>query len=240
MDRKEVETEEKKHAISLENISFRYPGTEEKALDGVTCTFDRGNVYCLRGPNGSGKSTLFRILLGLDFPTAGHYFLEGEEVTERKMQNRGFSARLHSRIGYLFQETEVQLFTASVEEEISFGLLQKGLSRDEVREKTDAFIRAFDLDQVRHRAPFHLSGGEKKRTALAAVCAMEPDIFILDEPMAGLDEAGQDWMLDFIRREKKENRLFVIATHSRVFSDAVSDRVLYLNRYHRLEPEKQS
>lgn len=222
------------HIIELQSVSFSYPGETAKALDKVTISFDQGKCYCVAGPNGCGKSTLFRILLGLDFPTEGHYFLEGEEVTAKKMREDAFSSLLHRKIGFLFQNSEIQLFTRSVEDELAFGLEQLGLSSDEIRKRVDYYISVFGLEEVRKRAPFNISGGEKKRTALAAVCAMEPDVFVMDEPLSGLDEDGQRWMTDFILSSKSEDRLFIIATHNSGLVDAVADEVIHMNKYHQV------
>lgn len=230
------------HLIELQSISFRYPSESAVALDGITASFDRGNCYCIAGPNGCGKSTLFRILLGLDFPTEGHYYLDGEEVTAQSMKKEAFSSSLHRRIGFLFQNSEVQLFTRSVEDEIAFGLGQLGMQPEAVRERTDHYIGLFELSQIRHRAPFTLSGGEKKRTALAAVCAMEPEVLVMDEPLAGLDEDGQQWMTGFIRSLRDDGKLFIIATHSPAFAASVADEVIHMNKYHRIasiEPVKE-
>lgn len=227
-------------AIELQNVSFSYPGEEEKALDAVTVSFERGKCYCITGPNGCGKSTLFRILLGLDFATEGHYYLDGQEITEKSMKNDAFANALHKKIGFLFQDSEVQLFTRSVEDEIAFGLEQMGLDDAEITERVNHYISIFRLEHIRHRAPFNISGGEKKRTALAAVCAMEPEIFIMDEPLAGLDEDGQKWITDFIRESRDENRLFIISTHNKEYSDAIADEIIQMNRYHQIAADQKS
>lgn len=218
----------------MKNVSFTYPGEQNRALDDISVCFKNGTCYCLTGPNGCGKSTLFRILLGLDYPTAGRYLLEGEEVTAEKMRNADFSSFLHRKIGFLFQNSEVQLFTRSVEDEIAFGLEQIGFSDAEIQKRTNRCIADFGLEEVRHRAPFNISGGEKKRTALAAVCAMEPEIFVMDEPLSGLDEDGQQWMTDFILSAGKTDRMFIIATHNKDLVAAVADDVIVMDKHHHI------
>lgn len=225
---------DKQHTIELKNVSFSYPGELAPALDKISIAFDMGKCYCIEGPNGCGKSTLFRILLGLDFPTEGHYMLNGEEVTQRKMQDDAFSSSLHRKIGFLFQNSEVQLFTSSVEDEIAFGLEQLGLPQEEILSKTDHFISLFQLESIRRKAPFNISGGEKKRTALAAVFAMDPEILVMDEPLSGLDEDGQQWMTEFILSSRNEGKLFIIATHHHEFADSVADEIIHMNKHHRI------
>lgn len=219
--------------IELRNITYKYPdGT--LALDDVSYEFEAGKCYCLRGPNGSGKSTLFRILNGLAVPSSGRYIFNGEEITAEKLRDRAFAAKFHMKVGYIFQNSDIQLFNRSVEDEVSFGLYQMGLPEDEVRERTDKYIKLLELDEFRRRAPFNLSGGEKKRTALAAILAMDPPVLIMDEPLAGLDEDGQLWVTGFLERLKAPDRLMIIATHNSELEDILADETVKLSKHHRL------
>ncbi|MGI6051686.1 MAG: energy-coupling factor ABC transporter ATP-binding protein [Bilifractor sp.] len=220
--------------IELQHISFQYKNAGTPALDDVSFLFKDGQCYCLEGPNGCGKSTLFRILLGLDFADSGRYLFDGREITAKAMKSETFSSDFHRRIGFLFQDSEIQLFTDSVEDEIAFGLEQLGLPDEEIHDTTEHYLEMFGLDGVRDRAPFALSGGEKKRTALAAVCAMNPDVLILDEPLAGLDEDGQQWLTDFFKKLKKEHHLIIIATHNRAFANEIADVHVYMDKRHRI------
>ena len=219
--------------IQLHDISYHYPdGTP--GLSHADLTLEKGECCVLTGPTGCGKSTLFRILNGLAFPQSGSYLLDGQPVTEGYLRSRSNAAAFHRRIGYLFQNSEAQLFTRSVEDEIAFGLWQLDLPEEEVHARTEKYLRMLSLENMRHRAPFHLSGGEKKRCALAAVLAMEPEVLILDEPLGGLDEEGQQWISDCIRSLKGPGRLILLATHSRSLADSIADRRLTMDRDHRL------
>ncbi len=219
--------------IELKNVTYKYyDGT--LALDNINLKLTAGECYCLTGPNGSGKSTLFRILNGLSFPTKGKYIFDGTEITEKYLHNKKNAVAFHSRIGYLFQNSETQLFTRSVEDEIAFGLYQLELPEDEVHKRTEHFLEALSLSDMRHRAPFNLSGGEKKRCALAAVLAMEPDVLILDEPLNGLDEDGEKFVLECIRNLKSPDRLIIVASHNSQFVEEISDETIRLDKDHHI------
>lgn len=218
--------------IDLKNVTFSYE--EGKALDDISYTFEDGKCYVIEGPNGCGKSTLFRILNGLSFATEGTYFFNGEEITEKKMKNASFAKNFHRQVGYLFQNSETQLFTRSVEDEVAFGLYQLGYEESEVKRRTDAWLEKLHLEHLRKRTPFTLSGGEKKRCALAAVLAMEPQTLIMDEPIAGLDEDGQNWIMKFISSLKDENRLMIIATHDRLLTEKTADIRVVMDKNHHI------
>lgn len=220
--------------LKLEHVSFSYPNGEGKALDDISFEFEMGKCYCLEGPNGCGKSTLFRILLGLDFPDEGTYTAFGEEITAVKMKKPAFAAQLHRRIGFIFQNSEIQLFTGCVAEELAFGLEQMHLPEEKINEKVSRYLKRFDLEHLRSRAPFALSGGEKKRTALASVLIMEPEVLVMDEPLAGLDEEGMEWVTEFILEEKKPDRLMIVATHNRELADRIADVHVRMDKNHRI------
>lgn len=218
--------------IELKDITFAYD--KNKVLDDISISFQDGKCYVIEGPNGCGKSTLFRILNGLTFPDSGSYLFDGNEVTEKKLRDKKISSDFHKQIGYVFQNSETQLFTRSVEDEIAFGLYQLGYDDKEVKNRTEKYMDLLQITTLRERAPFSLSGGEKKRCALAAVLAMEPKVLIMDEPISGLDEDGQNWIISFIQELKKEDRLIIIATHDKQLSDAVSDEIIHMDKYHHI------
>jgi cobalt/nickel transport system ATP-binding protein len=218
--------------IQLEHIDYDYQ--EIPALRDITYTFEMGKCYCLEGPNGCGKSTLFRILNGLAFPTNGRYLLDGEAITEKRLRDDAFAKAFHARIGYVFQNSEVQLFCKNVEDEIAFGLFQLGLPEDAIQERVEKYINLLNLAPLRKRTPYNLSGGEKKRVALGAVLAMDPPILMLDEPLSGLDEDGQQWITDFIASLKSTGKLIIISTHNRELAERLADVHVRMDKSHRI------
>ncbi len=217
--------------IRLENISYKYDSGI--VLDDISYEFQMGKCYSIIGPNGCGKSTLFRVLNGLSFPTKGRFIFDGTVIDERYLKDEQNAREFHRRIGYVFQDSEVQLFTRSVEDEIAFGLFQLGLDEKEVEERVEYYLELLEIEDLRYRAPFNLSGGEKKRVALAAIFAMKPEVLILDEPLAGLDEDGQKFITDFIIKQKSADKLIIISTHNRELAEAVSDEVVHMDKNHK-------
>ncbi len=222
--------------IELKGICFAYQG--EIALRYVTFDVFRGETVILQGPNGCGKSTLIRLLNGIIYPEQGTYRFEGDEISEKTLKNSIFSKKFHQKIGYVFQNPDVQLFCASLEEEIAFGPRQMGLDEDEVRRRTDDVIRLTGLDHLRERAPYHLSGGEKKKAALACVLSMNPEVLILDEPLAGLDRRTQTWLTDFLLQLKAAGKTMVIATHDEELAKTLGDRYIIFDDDHRATEQK--
>lgn len=228
--------------IRLRDVSYHYPsergrGQGALSLSHVDLSLYPGHTYVITGPNGCGKSTLFRILAGLSFPASGSYLFQGTEITGKKMEDRGFSRDFYKKLGFLFQNSETQLFCKTVREEVAFGLFQLGLDRKQLQNRTQQYMDMLQISSLADRAPFHLSGGEKKRVALAAVLAMQPQVLILDEPEAGLDEEGEEWVMHFLDGLNSQGRLIVIATHSKALAGIVHGEQIRMNRQHMIEKD---
>ena len=172
--------------ITLEKVCFAYE--HEVALRYVNLQIEKGDSVVIQGPNGCGKSTLIRLLNGIIYPSEGHYFYNDHEITEKALKDRQFAKWFHQQMGYVFQNADTQLFCGSVEEEIAFGPVQMGLSETEIRQRTEDCLQLFGIEKLRERPPYHLSGGEKRKVSLACILSLNPEVLILDEPLAGLDE----------------------------------------------------
>ena len=168
------------------------------ALDGVSLTVRRGEKLALLGANGCGKSTLLKVLDGLVFPTRGSYTAFGSPVTEDTLEDEQMNAGFRSRVGFVFQNSDAQVFSPTVREELAFGPLQLGLTAGEARARVDDVLAMLDIADLAERAPFQLSGGQKKRVAIGTVLVMNPDVLMFDEPTAGLDPRTAEWLTGLI------------------------------------------
>ncbi|MBQ6496036.1 MAG: ABC transporter ATP-binding protein [Firmicutes bacterium] len=200
--------------IELNNITFRYNNDETPVLEDFSMSVVRGSCVIVEGDNGSGKTTLFRILTGLSFPEKGSYIFDGAEITKNYLKDNEMSKLFHKKIGFLFQSPDVMLFNPRVYDEIAFGPRQMGLSDQEVEARVEDCLEIFGLRELTDKAPYHLSGGQKKKVALASVMSLNPDVLILDEPYAGLDKKTQNWLTQFLKELKAAGKTLLIATHS--------------------------
>ena len=153
--------------FELTEVAFHYP--ESLALDRVTLSIHEGERIAVLGANGSGKSTLLRVLAGLCFPERGHVAFCGQALTERALAEESFLRQFRRRVGVVFQNPDVQLFNATVFDEVAFGPMQLGWSKAEILDRVNAACEEMEIGHLKHRAPHRLSGGEKKRVALASV-----------------------------------------------------------------------
>jgi cobalt/nickel transport system ATP-binding protein len=186
------------------------------------------------GANGSGKSTLLRVLDGLLFPASGEVRAFGEPVSERALRDEDLSRRLRRRVGLVFQNADAQLFSTTVREEIAFGPLQMDLPRDEVERRIADVAGMLGLEGLLERPPFRLSGGEKKKVAIASVLVVNPEAILLDEPTAGLDPRTQGWLLGLLAELHVAGKTLVSATNELDLVPAFADRVVVLDESHRV------
>ncbi|MDO4538987.1 MAG: ABC transporter ATP-binding protein [Coriobacteriales bacterium] len=218
--------------LALEHVSFSYD--EHLALDDVSLSVNRGETVALVGPNGCGKSTILRLCVGLDTPTAGELRFCGQRVDQESMANASFAKRLRQRIGFVFQDSDVQLFCPTVRDEISFGPRQMGLPEAEIQARTNDCLNLLGINDLADRAPYQLSGGEKKRVAVACVVSLAPDLLLLDEPTNALDEEGEARVINFLQRYVRAGHSVLFTTHHRDLVSALSARVVRMDAQHHI------
>jgi cobalt/nickel transport system ATP-binding protein len=219
------------HAVSFKYLD-RFP-----ALDDVSFTVQRGEKVALLGANGCGKSTLLKLLDGLLHPEAGRYDAFGAEVTEDNLEDEQFARGFRSRVGFVFQNSDAQVFSPTVREEIAFGPLNMGMPREEVEARVDDTIAMLDIGDLADRAPYQLSGGQKKRVAIASVLVMNPEVLLFDEPTAALDPRTQQWLVDLIVELNGAGKTIVLATHDLDRLDILADRCVVFSEDHRIVAE---
>lgn len=224
--------------IELKDISYSYEGT--KALRDINIKIEKGEAVSLLGPNGSGKSTLLKLINGLIFPESGSYRFDGEEITQKKLKDAKFSKAFHQRLGFVFQNSDTQLFCSNVYDEIAFGPRQMGMDEKAVESRVKDCLELLNIEKFRERPPYHLSGGEKKKVAIACVLALNPDVLILDEPMNGLDPRTERWLTDFIIDLNKAGKTIIISTHDLELVQEISRRAVLFDESHTIAADLQT
>jgi cobalt/nickel transport system ATP-binding protein len=217
--------------FELHGVRYVYGG-RQLALDGIDLRVDRGERVALLGANGSGKSTLLKLLDGIVAPSSGTMRALGRDVAAVVEGQDAF--RFHREVGLVFQDPDIQLFSATVLDDVAFGPLQLGMSRDEVKACCDEALRQMDIAHLADRAPFELSGGEKKRAAIASVLSLRPDVLLLDEPTASLDPRTKWLLVNLIRRLGEGGKTLVTATHELEIVPLIADRVVVLGENRRV------
>jgi len=215
--------------IEFEQVGFGYAG-DAPVLDAIDFRIGGGERVVLLGANGSGKSTLLRLAAGLEFATAGVVRYRGTPLTSDTLDDARFRRRMRDELGIVFQHPDAMLFNASVRDEIAFGLTRK--ARDDTGAVAVQWASRLGLERHLDRAPFRLSGGEKQRLALACVLACEPDVLLLDEPVANLDPRTADWLVDYLAG--LDGRTLWTSTQNLSTAAAFGDRALLLGAEGRL------
>lgn len=217
--------------LELKNLSYVYgTGTpfEKTAVNNLSLSIEKGEFIGIMGHTGSGKSTLVQMLNGLMKPTSGQVLLDGEDIWANPKDIR----KIRFKVGMVFQYPEYQLFEETVAKDIAFGPTNMGKSGAELEKAVNDAARFTGLkDELLEKSPFDLSGGEKRRAAIAGVIAMNPEVLILDEPTAGLDPMGRDVLLSQIVQYHKERKNTVIlVSHSMEDIARVADKIIVMNK----------
>ncbi|MHB9095899.1 MAG: energy-coupling factor ABC transporter ATP-binding protein, partial [Eubacteriales bacterium] len=225
--------------FELNDVSYSYLN-EPPVLKNINLKVHRGEQIVILGANGSGKSTLQKILDGLIFPTAGTVKAFGCDLSEENLNDRQFSRNFRQRVGFIFQNSDAQLFSPNVWEEIAFGPLQLDLPKGGVEARVNSIIEALGLQTLKDRPPYKLSGGEKKKVAIASVLAINPEVLVLDEPTNGLDPRTQMWLVEVLIKLHQAGKTIITATHNLDIVKDIADRVIVLNEEHVIAAEGNS
>ena len=204
--------------------------SEFKAIDGVTSVINEGEFTSIIGQTGSGKTTYIEHLNALLLPTSGEVDIDGRKIINTKRKLKKIKEQ-RKKVGIVFQFAEYQLFEETIEKDISFGPISMGSTKEEAKELAKKYIKVVGLDEsYLSVSPFSLSGGQKRRVALAGILAMEPKILILDEPTAGLDPQGEVAMYDIFTKLHKQGTGIVIVTHNLDHALEYSDRTIVFKK----------
>jgi cobalt/nickel transport system ATP-binding protein len=210
--------------IEAKDITYNYPdGTE--ALKNVNFDVEKGKIVALLGPNGAGKSTLFLHFNGILRPTSGQISVEGENLDYSK----DGLMKVRQKVGIVFQNPDDQLFAPTVVEDVAFGPLNMGLSPEEVEKKVSDSLEKVGMNGFKNKPPHHLSGGQKKRVAIAGILAMDPQIMVLDEPTSGLDPKGASQILKLLYKLNEEGISIIISTHDVDLVPLYADKIFIIS-----------
>jgi cobalt/nickel transport system ATP-binding protein len=208
----------------LDSVSYSYHG-RHVALSDVSLEVAPGEQLVLLGANGCGKSTLLKILDGLYQPTRGRFWAFGEDATA-VAEDPDRARKLHRRVGLVFQDADVQLFSPTVFDDVAFGPLQMGWTKEVVRERVAKAMEQMNVEHLAARAPYELSGGEKKRVAIATVLSMDPDVILLDEPTANLDPRSRAVLVEVIVGLRELGKTTITTTHELDIVPTIASRVV--------------
>ncbi len=220
--------------IGLEQISYRYHD-RIPALCDISLTIKERERFAVIGANGTGKSTLLQIMGGLVQQSAGTVFFRGNEVSEQALRNRSFLRFFRERVGYVFQDSDVQLFCPTVLDELLYAPLQLEVNEDVAMDRALEVLKMLDLENLKDRPSYMLSGGEKKKVAIGSVLTMNPEVLLLDEPTNGLDPRTQCFLVELMLALNESGKTLVIATHDLSLVAELEAKVALLSEEHRIE-----
>jgi cobalt/nickel transport system ATP-binding protein len=212
------------HLIETRDLVYIYPGSV-KALDRINFIAPRKARIAVIGSNGAGKSTLFKHFNGIFKPASGSVLIKGEPITKKNIRE------VRKLIGIVFQNPDDQIFSPTVEQDVAFGPTNLGLDEETVNHRVEEALKIVGIEDLAHRVPHHLSGGEKKRVAIAGVIAMEPQVIVLDEPTAGLDPQGVRDFNTFINSlSSKYGMTIIFSTHDVSLVPEIADFLYVMNK----------
>lgn len=216
--------------ITIQDGNYHY--TEETGIHDIQLQIQKGETVVLMGPNGAGKSTLFKILVGLLPLSSGQYHFKDWTVDQDFLKDPHRAGQLFQQVGLIFQNSDTQLFNTSVYDELAFGPRQLGLAESEVDQRVKDTLGLLEIEHLRDRIPYHLSGGEKKLVAIASVLTMNPSLLLFDEPFNGLSPKYQNLIVALLQELKTAGKTIVISSHHFEQIAPIVERVLLFSEEH--------
>jgi cobalt/nickel transport system ATP-binding protein len=217
--------------ISLKNVDYSYYG-KIPALRNINLTVKKGEMFSIIGLNGSGKSTMLNIINALVFPDTGDVLFDGDTVTEKTLKDKNFGLKFRQRMGYIFQNPDIQLFCPTVFDELLFGPLQLNVPLEIAQERAEQTLSYLGIGYLKDRPVYMLSGGEKKRVAIAAVLTMNPDVLLVDEPLSSLDPKTQTFFIELLLELNRSGKTIIFTTHHLDLIEHLQPRVAVLSDEH--------
>jgi cobalt/nickel transport system ATP-binding protein len=228
-----------KPIFDLKAVSYSYPNGQV-GLNNINFTVSEGEVVVLLGCNGSGKSTLLKLLDGLIFPNKGIFSAFGKQINKHSFENESFSQFFRRQISLVFQDSDIQLFSPTVYEELAFGPLQLGMPDEKVRERIEEIMNLLEIAKLKDKEPHQLSGGEKKKVAIASVLTVSPSILLLDEPTNNLDPRTKAWLIELIDKLGNSLKTVIASTQDLEFARRVADRIVVIGENHQVVADDDS
>jgi cobalt/nickel transport system ATP-binding protein len=220
--------------ISLKNVCYSYYG-EIPALRDINLSIGKGELLSVIGINGSGKSTLLHIINALIHPDTGEIKFKGNQLTEKSMRGRELSISFRKSMGYVFQNPDIQLFCPTVIDELLFGPMQLNIPREEALERAGQVLASLGISHLKDRSVIMLSGGEKKKVAIASCLTMNPEVLLFDEPLSSLDPKTQMFIIDLLDELSQAGKTIIFTTHQLDLIEYLQPRVAVLSEDHTIQ-----
>ncbi|MBF0319137.1 MAG: ABC transporter ATP-binding protein [Nitrospirae bacterium] len=220
--------------LALKGAAYKYYD-KITALDGVSLSIMQGQRFTVIGANGSGKSSLLQVLAGLIFPQTGDVLFKGVAFTEKSFRDKEFLRQFRTTVGYVFQDSDVQLFCPTIYDELVFGPLQMGMDEEEASVRAIEVMRMLNIEALRDRPSYMLSGGEKKKAAIGSILTMNPGVILLDEPTSGLDPRTQAFLVELLFALNDSGKTIVVSTHDLALVEELQGETCVLTESHTVE-----
>ncbi|GFR35884.1 energy-coupling factor ABC transporter ATP-binding protein [Thermobrachium celere] len=218
--------------IEIKNLTCRLNGNV--VLDDISFKINKGESVAIIGPNGSGKTTLLRLLNGLLDIINGEYVFDGQRIDDKFLKDAKRRKIFHKRIGFVFQNSDNQLFCKTVFDEVAFSLLQFDIKYEEVEKRVFDCLKLLDIEHLKDRVPYTLSGGEKKKVAIASTLALNPEVLILDEPLNEIDPKSKRKIRELLKTLNDYGKTIICATHDFVYFKGVFKRAIVISSGHKI------